>query len=188
MNFACTLRRVFLIGLCVPSGRAIAQMAELRPGVRVRIEAPGEIAGRLTGLVVARSADSLTVSQSDATPLTVAIAKVSTLQISRGKSRTRGALKGIIWAAPTGLAMGFTPIGDATCSGVPTRCVPVSRRSWVVTMVTGSVVIGAGVGALVGSERWVQAALPRVSLLPPTGEHSPGIVARWSVGGTRRDD
>ncbi len=190
MDIARALRFCLVLGVCFPGAAAHSQMAELQPGVRVRIRAPGEIAGRLTGVVVARSADSVTITRSGGTPVAVALAKLSTLDISRGKSRSRGALRGTLWGAAVGLGLGaIAPITTETCAAGSARCEPISRGEFVQLMVLGSVVWGAGIGAIVGSERWDSAMLPtRVALLPPTRGQSSGIMLSWAVGGGRPHD
>lgn len=186
MEVSRILLRVAMLLACAPTARASAQLAELQLGARVRVRAPGEVAGRLTGMVLSRSADSLTMSRPNATPLTLAIAKLSTVEISRGKSRSRGALKGIAWGAASGLGLGLTPITESTCTGgtsaVRGTCEPVSRGSFIWTMVVGSVTIGAGVGALVGSERWQGGLLPtRVAVVPPTRMRPTALVLSWTT-------
>ena len=190
MDIARALRFCLVLGVCFPGAAAHSQLAELQPGARVRIRAPGEIAGRLTGVVVARSADSVTITRSGGTPVAVALAKLSTLDISRGKSRGAGALKGVAWGAAVGLGLGaIGPVTEVTCSGVPTRCAPVSRGSFIGTMVLGSTIIGAAIGAVIGSERWAGGVLPtRVALLPPSRGQASGIMLSWAVGAARPHD
>lgn len=187
MDIARTLRRCALIGIWLPHVAASAQLAEIRPGARVRIRAPGEIAGRLTGVVLTRSADSVTIAGSGQTPVAVALAKLSTLDISRGKSRSGGALKGVAWGAAVGLGFGaIVPIDAENCSGGLTRCKPISRGQFMQLMVLSSVVWGAGIGALIGSERWDSAVLPaRVALFPPSRGQSSGLMLSWAVGEAR---
>ncbi len=186
--------RCCVVLLCgMPWASAASQLAELQPGVRVRVRAPGEIAGRLTGVVLSRSADSVTLNRPNAMPVTVAISKLSSIEISRGKSRRRGALTGAAWGTAIGLGLGLTPITDSTCTGgsmvVRGDCRPVSRASFVTTMLIGSVPVSAGIGALIGRERWEGGPVPtHVGILPPSRTRSAGLVLRWVATGPRRED
>lgn len=186
MKNSRALRRCIAIALCMPCFSASAQLSELQPGTRIRLRAPGEIAGRLTGVVTARTVDSVTITRPNAAPLAVAVSKLTSLDISRGKSRLRGAGKGTLWGVGGGLLLGLTPISESTCTYGTGNCTPVSRGEFMGTMVLGSVIIGAAVGAIVGSEVWESAVLPsRLALLPPTRTQSTGIMVGWPIGRTR---
>lgn len=186
MKLSRALRRCIASALCLPCVTASAQLAELQPGTRIRIRAPGEIAGRLTGVVTARTADSVTITRQNAAPLAVAVSKLTSLDISRGKSRLRGAGKGTLWGVGAGLLLGLTPGSKSSCAYGTQSCTPISRGEVIGTMVTGSVIIGAAIGAIVGSEVWDRAMIPaRVALLPPTRTQSAGIVVGWPIGRTR---
>ncbi len=170
----------------MPCFTASAQLLELDPGARIRIRAPGEIAGRLTGVVTARTAEAVTITRPNAAPLAVPFSKLTSLDISRGKSRLRGAGKGTLWGVGSGLLLGLIAPPDSTCSYGTGSCTPPSRGEFMGTMVLGSVIIGASVGAIVGSEVWASAVLPsRLALLPPTRTQSMGIMVGWPIGRTR---
>ncbi len=188
VNFSRALRRCFAFALCVPCYAASAQLNELQPGARIRIRAPGEIAGRLTGVVTARTTESVTITRPNAAPLAVPFSKLTSLDISRGKSRLRGAGKGTLWGVGSGLLLGLISSPPSTCTNywAPGSCTPPSRGEFMGTMVLGSVIIGAAVGAIVGSEVWDSAVLPsRLALLPPTRTQSTGIMVGWPIGRTR---
>ncbi len=76
---------------------AHAQLAELTAGTKVRVRAPSAVAGRVTGVVLSRGADSLMISRENATPVTLTLAALTSLEISRGNSHGRGAVKGALW-------------------------------------------------------------------------------------------
>ena len=187
MNFSRALHRGIAIALCMPCFTASAQLSELQPGARIRIRAPGEIAGRLTGVVTARTAEAVTITRPNAAPLAVPFSKLSSLDISRGKSRLRGAGKGTLWGVGSGLLLGLISTPPSTCTNYGTgSCTPPSRGEYMAAMVYVSVIIGAAVGAIVGSEVWDSAVLPsRLALLPPTRTQSTGIMVGWPIGRTR---
>ena len=94
-----------------------AQLTEVQPGARVRVEAPGIVAGRYVGTVLTRTADTVVVGNPHAVPLRIPFARITAIEISRGKSRTEGAISGIKWGVH--------------CAGFPStrrfRCVVGSR-------------------------------------------------------------
>ncbi len=137
---------------------AAAQLTELQPGVRVRIQAPGVVAGRFEGTVLMRSADTIVVGAPNVSPIRVAVARISALEISRGTSRADGAIAGMKWGAPimaaTGATLGIAAVSnDNYCNS----CKKTSAANAVgVTAVfaLAGVVYGAGIGALIGREHW----------------------------------
>ncbi len=150
-----------VMAFACPGMSAGAQVAELQVGTRVRLRAPSTVAGRLTGVVLARSADSVTVSRVEALPITIPVSSLTSLEISRGKSRGLGASKGALWGGGVMLLMGAA-FNDRPCrsqeAGVACERVSAAENA-LVAGVSGAMV-GAGIGAAVGAERWVRAALP----------------------------
>ncbi len=148
-----------------------AQLAELTVGTKARVRAPSVVVGRLTGIVLARGADSVTMSRENATPVTLPLAALTSLEISRGKSHGRGAWKGALWGGGIMFGLGLIlPMEECTDSATTRRCEPGSRGESAVFGAVGGATIGVIVGAIVGSERWERAALPlRVGVLPLRG-------------------
>jgi len=127
-----------------------APLAEVQPGARVRIEAPGVVAGHFVGTVLSRTVDSVHVGSQTSAPITLALSQITSLEVSRGNSRVGGMLRGLAWGAPLGLAFAAM----ATTSSCHSVCsVPDSRKLVRIFAVSG-VVWGAGFGALIGHERW----------------------------------
>lgn len=157
--------------LVAPATPALAQLTEVAPGARVRIQAPGIVAGRYEGTVIARTRDSLTLASSATPPVTIAAARITSLEISRGSSRTDGAMRGLAWSVPIGVGLGlaFLPgLHDCTTCGNKPSDVGV-----VLQMAIGSAMWGAGIGAIVGRERWESFDLaPKLSL---TTQGGPGV-------------
>ena len=179
------MRRVWAAVLCVMLPTPLmGQMLEVQPGARVRVLAPGALAGRLTGIVIARSPDSLTITRTNAPPLAIPIARLTSVELSRGKSHAAGALRGLVIGAGIGLVLGLTPIPEPTCT---TRgCDPKpTRGEFMGTMLLGAGGLGAGIGAIVGREHWDGYQLPaRVGLVLPSHRQGVGVSLRYAFGRT----
>ncbi len=139
-----------LSSLSLPVSRAEAQLANLIPGVRARIRAPGSINGRLTGTVMSRTADSLSIATENGVPLQLPLSRLTAVEISRGKSRSRGAMKGALWGGGVGLLSGL--FSDSGTSA--------SRGEVFAAGVLGGVISGVVIGALVQSESWERLEVP----------------------------
>ncbi|MFI5256499.1 MAG: hypothetical protein ACHQRK_04490 [Gemmatimonadales bacterium] len=153
-------RQSILVALAIAPAIALsagAQLTELQPGARVRIQAPGIVAGRFAGTVLTRTADTLVIGAPNATPVRVPIDRISSAEVSRGSSRSLGAVRGIEWGAPIGLVLGVIaaagtdsdPYCFDTCSTSDSYKVGIVAASTV-----AGVLWGAGIGALIGRERW----------------------------------
>jgi len=143
-----------------------AQVAELQVGAKVRLRAPGTVAGRLEGIVVARGRDSVTLTSSRPAPVAVPIASITEASVSRGKSHWGGAWKGYLWGAGVGGALGLIgAMGNEKCdAATDSACDNWSVED--VSVIAGfSAAIGAGIGAVIGAERWQRLDFPtRVTL------------------------
>lgn len=133
-------------------------LAEVQPGARVRVEAPGIVAGRYEGTVLARSADTLTLGNPSGAPVALPLGAIRSLEISRGKSRTTGAVRGMMWGAPIGAALGIFGIATAEeCTGCFES---VGDAEALAAFTIAGLLWGAGIGAIVGRERWERFDLP----------------------------
>ena len=124
-------------------------------GSRVRLRSTA-VQGRPRGLVVALDDTSLTLSTDGGLPLKVGLASITSLDASLG--RKRNALKGLAAGALAGVLIGLSFAVD------PNNCGPESTNlcSRGEGLVGGSIVfggIGAGVGALIKSDRWAPVTL-----------------------------
>lgn len=158
----------FLLALTLLASTLHAQtvtgVGEVQPGAKVRITAPGIVAGRYIGTVLSRSDDTLTLGSPNAAPFVIPTSRIATLEISHGKSRSAGAVRGMVWGLPIGLAMG------ALLAASVTDCAACSQNGEspgeaVVLSTLSGVIWGAGIGALVGRERWDAFDLPRHAAL-----------------------
>lgn len=135
---------------------ALAQSNELQPGARVRVVAPGIVANRYVGTVLSRRGDTLQLGGPNAAPVFVPLDRVTSLEISRGRSRLSGAGRGVVWGAPIGLAFGVataTSLEDCTDFGCR-DATSGERGAYVFASLLAGATWGAGIGALVGRERW----------------------------------
>ena len=136
---------------------ARAQLTEMQPGARVRIEAPGIVAGRYVGTVLTRGADTVEIGAPGTAPLTVPFSRITSVEVSRGSSRSLGALRGLAWGVPIGLVVGVVAAagtdGDPYCFDSCTTSG--SYKAGIVAASTlAGALWGAGIGAIVGRERW----------------------------------
>ena len=154
--------------LALPLASVDAQLAELTPGTKVRLRAPTAVAGQLKGLVIARTNDSVTVTRENATPVAIPLAALTSLEISRGKSRLRGAGKGALWGAGSAsLLFALIPADDCAAGESGPACETLSVGESVALGAIGGAMWGVLIGALVGSERWERAILPSQVTVAP---------------------
>lgn len=181
----CDIIRVVIasVGLLLTSllaSPAHAQFVELDPGTRIRLRAPAAVAGQLTGVVIGRSNDSLTVSRSNAMPVTLPLSALTSLEISRGKSHGRGAMKGALWGGGVFVVLGVVIPMEECLEGTSSNTYNEgSRAEGVLWTATSGALTGALIGAIIGAERWERAALPlRVGVRPLSGG-GVRVAVRW---------
>jgi len=150
---------------------ADAQLVELQPGARVRVQASGVVAGRLEGTVLARVRDTVTLTTSRGMLIPVPLAAITTAEVSRGRSHGDGAVKGLALGVGVGLAVGLLSaiVYDARsdeCGAEP--CENDLSPGEVVAggFMTGAV-LGAGIGAIMGVEQWERLTIQRYVALRP---------------------
>jgi hypothetical protein len=156
-SFSC-----LLLGLT--TSVAAAQITEVRPGVRIRFSAPGVVDGRFTATVLSRTADTIEVGAPEVASLRVPVSRITALEVSRGNSRAAGALNGIAWGAPLGLAFGLatTSVVD-TCTECWRDTNKPTKTVWVLSGLIDGALIGGLIGSAIGRERWDWVDLPQRS-------------------------
>ena len=160
---------VLAFALCIVPHDMRAQVSEIQPGARVRITAPGIVAGRYAATVLSRTADTVRVSAPGKSPFDIPVSRITSLEVSRGDSRALGAGRGVLWGGGIGLALGFVLAaaeenGSANYGGL-------SARENVVYATLSGVFYGAVIGAIVGRERWETFEMPvRTSVRVRPGE------------------
>lgn len=146
-------------------------LSEVAPGARVRIRAPGIVAGRYTGTVLSRTSDTIVVASSAAASVRVPVGSLTSVEVSRGRSRARGAGKGALWGGGIGIGLGVL----AAAAGSAEDYGGESDAEVITGSILGGAIWGALIGAIVGSERWERYDLPaRTSLRLPA---APGRIA-----------
>jgi hypothetical protein len=153
-------RRLVLgcLAILAPLAAATAQLPEVRPGMRVRVVAPGELGGRVEGTVVDRVPDTLRIAVSGRSPVAVPVAAIRSIEIYRGRSRRPGAARGAKLGALTGLGLGLANAFFSDCGG---RYCETGYKAGGVIAFGG---VGAGIGALIGAARgaelWERVSIP----------------------------
>lgn len=145
-----------------------AQVSEIQPGARVRITAPGIVAGRYAATVLTRTIDTVRVSAPGMAPFDIPVRSIKYLEVSRGNSRTLGAVRGVLWGGGIGLAVGMivaaTDENNANYNSL-------SAGEIVAYSTLSGGFYGAIIGAIVGRERWERFEMPvRTSLRIQTGQ------------------
>lgn len=176
----------FLI-LAAP-GRAAAQAAPLTAGERVRITVSDSAAARLgarrwDSRLLAASADSIALDTTLASGPLV-IPKGEILKVERYTGRKEKTGKGAVIGMGIGAGLGGLglAIGAATssCSGWDLYCSE-DAGIWGALGFAGGALVGAGVGAIVGSfvqgDSWKAVRIP-VEVVPTVNQGVPGVALR----------
>ena len=157
--------------IAIVSVQAEAQVASsLQQGIRVRVVTSGGDA--IVGTIAAAIRDSIVLSRSHEVS-TFALHEISTVQVSRGKGRLKGAfIKG---AAGLGIGLLSGAIIGAATYTKPDECSPgsfclfdciiVCSRTDAALMAGSMIgglglVVGTAVGVATGSEQWQEVPLP----------------------------
>jgi hypothetical protein len=154
------LRSIIAIACCSAMAipRADAQIPELQPGARVRVQAPKIVGGWLEGTILSRSRDTVTLTTPRRTSIPVPLAAITAADVSRGRSRGDGAVKGLAWGSGVGLAVGLLSAvsydtGSDACGAEPCDNELTSGQVVAGSFIIGAA-LGAGIGAIKGAEHW----------------------------------
>jgi hypothetical protein len=169
--------------LILASTVSAEQAGTVVPGGRVRLSWATARGARLTGTVRHADEKVLTIMTDDHAVVKIARDQVTKVEIPRGR---RGhARKGFLTGALAGAMMGaLLMAGDSEplfCFGV--GCGPPTTRERLAfagftTLAGGG--IGAGIGALIRSDRWVEVAVGRIQVgLGPTRGRGVGVNASF---------
>ena len=123
----------------------------LTVGSRVRVTALG-FASRPAGMVTALDETSLALAIDDRIPIKVPLASITALETSMG--RRRNTIKGLVIGAGAGLLLGLVmPVDPVTCNDYYSTdfC---SREEALFGGTIAFGAIGAGIGALIKTDRW----------------------------------
>jgi hypothetical protein len=156
-------RRLFLaIALAAPTPLVAQQADPLLPGARIRYQLVAT-PERRTALVLERAGDTVVVGRQGESPRRFPVWSMADVQVSRGRSHAKGALRGLMWGL--GLGVGL-PTAYYIAIGAPGD----QRDDWAFASLlygTMASMITVPVGAIIGVERWHPAAVgaPRVGVL-----------------------
>jgi hypothetical protein len=147
----------FLVLVVTATGSA---QSVVRPGVRVRIDAPGITAGPTVATIISAGQDSVVIAGPDLAPLAVSRAAIGTIEVSHGRDRWLGAKHGTVvgveWGLGTGLLLAAVA-KDCTGFGSNRSCHSLKgdEQAAVVGMVTyAGAFYGAIIGAIAAREHW----------------------------------
>ena len=142
-------------------------------GSRIRLRAPTLVNGQIEGIVIETDETALLVGINDRVPLRVSRQAITRLDVSTG--RHRQALKGAIIGAGIGVAS-YTVLLAADVES--------SSKDFAAGAAMGALgggLWGAGIGALIKSDRWSAVPLDQVRIaLVPTRGH--GVRLSLSLG------
>ena len=162
--------------------RADAQLAALQPGTRVRVQAPAVAAGRLEGVVLSRSRDTVTLTRSRLAPIAVPFAAITAADVYRGRSHGDGAVTGLAWGSGVGLVVGIVAAVTYDAGSDACGTEPCDNAYTPGEVVAGSLMIGtalgAGIGAIKGAERWERLTLHTFIAVRPSRD---GLVLRLAI-------
>lgn len=131
---------------------AAAQGTALQAGVRLRVEAlAGRTTERTTGTLLRVSGDSLVIATKRGHEQPIALSALRRVQVSKGRSAPKGALKGFL-------------IGAGVTAGLALYALAKSDEPEAAGMITAVLLpvfgfVGAIVGLVIGREGW--ATVPR---------------------------
>ncbi|MBV9774348.1 MAG: hypothetical protein JO040_10385 [Gemmatimonadetes bacterium] len=142
----------------------------LDPGTRIRVSAPTLTPDKVVGSAVSIDHEWLSFTRPDSasrgSQTWVRLAFVDTIEVSRGRSRRRRALKGSSWGAFLGGSLGIIA-GGLAAKELPTSSEESAALGAVSVGLVGGA-IGAAIGAIrPGKERWQPYVLLHNPLPPP---------------------
>ena len=162
-----------LVGVSRPA--VGAQTPRLKPGARVRLDAPS-LGGRLTGTLLAWESDTLVVNvdgDAEGLGLIVPADSVTRIEVRHEWRRTaEGVVVGVLGGALLG-AVASPDLVDENGECTPLACVAYEALPHFDTRVAVLSVVGGLVGAIVGSEtkaaKWAPVHLEHLSVGPGPG-------------------
>lgn len=153
-----------LLGICLLAPAASAQTG-LRDGLKVRVSVGGP---DITGVVQSVTPDTLVLFAEPAgTRIGIARQGIQGLKVSHGKSASQGAKKGAMWGGIIGGGLGALFAATTKADGPELRGTGLSPAEFGLVTFAEGIGFGAGIGALIKSEKWESLSLqPRVTVVP----------------------
>lgn len=146
------MRLLALFAIAVLPYAADAQMTEVLPGARVRLNLSG---GRLDGAVVSRTTDSLVIAPLSKSPgapnrrIALGLQSIESVDVFHGRSRSRAAIRAVLWTGALLTLASLAPEDTAQCHA---QC-----PSRVQTFVFSNVLLdplAAAIGGAIGMDKW----------------------------------
>ena len=152
-------------------------IASVSADARVRITAPQLSGSRITGKVTHVAADTLYIAPNRNRLVAVPIAAITAAEVSRGKRRWVGAMKGAGIGSLAGGAVLGTLIwtGDPDCDYCLPGREPGAALAGAIIGAVFAAPTGAVVGAIIGSERWEPVGRKLTLAVVPSTAGSPGL-------------
>ncbi len=163
----CIAACLAIIALACVTRSAIAQSANIVPGVRVRV-ATMLHSNWIDGTILERTADSLVLVTQPGAQARLAWMSIKSLDVYRGHSVVAGAKRGFLWGAVTAIPLMLT-ISSRDSTVHPNAIASVAAGAAVMSLFG---IFGAVIGAPVGRDTWESAALQPV--LQPVVQHAGG--------------
>jgi hypothetical protein len=161
-----------LIVFCAASILAPPLTAQVHPGVTIRVRAPSVLLGRFEGTYLGRSADTLLLGNEERGAFRVPVSAVTQFEVSRGRSRARGAGQGALWGGVVGVALGLLFVSTATTDDA---IIPFNKGMWVAQSAAGGAELGAIIGFFVGKRVWTGAEPTWLMSAPRVSPHRLGV-------------
>ena len=131
--------------------------AGLREGLKVRVSVGGPA---MTGQIQSVTPDSLFLFAEPAgTRVGIARQSIQSLKVSHGKSATQGAKKGATWGAIIGGGFGLLFAATLEKDSPELKDTGLSPTEFGFVALVEGIGIGAGIGALIKSEKWETVAV-----------------------------
>ena len=170
--------------LCPGELQAQDEAGPISVGSRVRFQAPTVIKGSVQGTVMEVDDESLLVNTDEHRPFRVSRTAITQLEVAVG--RQRNARKGLI----IGAAVGAVLLGFLAATPKDSDCPPDdpalqacldNRNSIMARVFPAATLEGAGIGALIKSDRWSSVPRERVQFgLAPTRGKGLGLALSMS--------
>jgi hypothetical protein len=152
---------LLILALAIPA-LGSAQLATVAPGSRVRVLAPNVSAERLVGTLAFGIIDTVSVDVASVRR-TIPVKSVERLELSRGKTRRAGAMRGAKFGLLAGGAYAIVAFASKQGSYA-------SEQRGLPVALVNSLAVGAGtvtLGALIGSRYRVESWTTVYPKLPP---------------------
>ncbi len=130
------------------------QLSTLGEGARVKVSTSTQ--KDMVGVVRAATPDTLVLfADPQGARLAVSVPSIQKVQVSRGRLASEGAKKGLLWGAGFGAVSSVIVLGIGGDDALEqSEGEKLSKGEFVAQNFIGSLLLGAGIGALIKAEKW----------------------------------